>query len=166
MTDQAKAQARIFYVETQLHMLARSPDGGVARHQALKAATSEVNKMGAAFDIWLEREMASLLGAVEQAKSGAPQAEWLDQAMIHCRQLHDVSGTMGCELVTLVADLLYKTFEGVAAGAPLRIDTITCYVDALQLVKQEQYRNLRAEQVSDLISGLRQMAERVNGVAM
>ena len=161
---QPNKEARIFYVETQLHMLARAPGGGVTRDQALRLATKEVDKMKPAFDGWLERELDTLGAAVTRARNGAPQSEWLDEATTHCRQLHDVGATMGFELVSVVADLLYKTFEGISAGADCRLDTIVCYVDALNLVRQEQFRKLRPEQVPDPVKGLRQMAERVNGV--
>ncbi|MBN9061986.1 MAG: hypothetical protein J0H41_06030 [Rhizobiales bacterium] len=158
-------KARVFHVETQLHMQARA-SGGVSRAQAVKAASMEVDKLKPAFDEWLGQEIAFLVEAVERAKQGAPCGDWLDVAMIHCRQLHDVGGTMGCELVTLVADLLYKTFEGVAGGAECRLDTIVCYVDALQLVSKDDYRAIGPDQTPDLVAGLRKMAEHVNGVAM
>ncbi|WP_342361719.1 hypothetical protein [Terrarubrum flagellatum] len=161
-----KAEARIFYVETQLHMLARMPGGGVPREKALRAATNEVDKLKPAFDEWLTREMAALVDAIARAKHGEPQSVWLEPATTHCRQLHDVAGTMGFALVTVVADLLYKVLEGIAQGAECRLETITCYVDALNLVRQEKFRNLKPEDLHDLIDGLKQMAERVSGPTM
>ena len=66
---------------------------------------------------------------------------------------------MGFDLVTFVAGNLSKIFEAINSGTEDRADLIDCHIQALLLARQEQNRNLRPEQLPELSSGLRRVAE-------
>ena len=76
--------------------------------------------------------------------------------------MRDVGTTMGFELLTFIANTLCKIFDGIKAGAEFKIESVTCHFDALVLIQQEAYRNLRPEELPELSGGLHQVAESVS----
>jgi hypothetical protein len=151
--------ARIFSVDNRFTKLARRP-GGPSRDQAIERAqtTLDDNKLG--FGDWLDEELRQLGDAIERcASQDTRDSEAADAARLHCRHIRDVGTTMGYELASFVANNLCEIFASIKAGAEYRGDLVDCHFQALLLAKQEQYRNLRPEQLPELSSGLRRVAE-------
>ena len=76
--------------------------------------------------------------------------------------MRDVGTTMGFEMLTYIANSLCEVFDAVADGAELKMDSVTCHIDALQLSRQQPYRNMRPEQVPELTSGLKRVVDFVS----
>ena len=151
--------ARIFPVDNRFNQLARRP-GGLPRDQALERAHSTIDENKVGFGDWLEQELRQLNDAIERcASSDGRDAEAVDVAYHHCRHIRDVGTTMGYELASFVANNLCEIFASIKAGTEYRGDLVDCHFEALLLAKQEQYRNLRPEQLPELSGGLRRVAE-------
>jgi hypothetical protein len=75
------------------------------------------------------------------------------------RQVRDAGTTMGSELMTFIANSLCEVLDAIAAGAECNMESIACHLDALYLARQQRFRNLTPEQVPELTSGLRRLAE-------
>jgi len=161
MADKDFPEARVFSPNTRFHALARRP-GGVSRSQAISGAAARIEEIQPEFGGWLNAEINTLAEVVNGFKSGAPADDWIDRALFHSNQLRDVGTTMGFELVSYVANTLSVILERIKAGADCNIDSITCHMDALSLVRQETYRHLRPDQVPELLQGLHQVAEAVS----
>ena len=114
------------------------------------------------FGDWLNAEINALGEVVKSLKAGASEPDWIDRALYHSNQLRDVGTTMGFELVSYVANTLSIILDRIKAGADCNLDSITCHMDALILVRQEAYRLLRPDQVPELLDGLQQIAESVS----
>ena len=71
----------------------------------------------------------------KKPKSSGAKPEYIEQANFHCRQLRDAGGTMGCELISFIADSLCAVLDSIAAGG-YNSETIACHVDALSLARQ------------------------------
>jgi hypothetical protein len=161
MAENPTSEARIFSPKSRFQTLARRP-GGVPRSQAVENAQGKIEEAKLGFDEWLDGELAELIGAVERAKSGAALDDWIDAAQIHTNQLRDVGTTVGFELLTFVSSTLSTILDGIKAGAECNLDSLTCHVDALLLIRQKQFRHLRPDEVPELSRGLHQVAESVS----
>ncbi len=151
--------ARIFSVDNRFNKLARRP-GGVSRDQALERGQTTIDENKVGFGDWLDQELRQLNDAVERCASpDTRDSEATDVAYLHCRRIRDVGTTMGYELASFVANNLCEIFASIKAGAEYRGDLVDCHFQALLLAKQEQYHNLRPEQLPELSSGLRRVAE-------
>jgi hypothetical protein len=161
MSDKSYPEARVFSPNTRFDALARR-SGGVSRSEAIGNAQARIEEIKPEFDAWLDNELSELGRAVERLKSG--EAAAIERAQFHCNQLRDVGTTMGCELVSYVANTLSMILAKVRAGGDLNIDSIVCHMDALSLVRQKSYRRLRPDQVPELLEGLHRLAESVSSV--
>jgi len=160
-TEDVAADVRIFSAKTRFQTMARRR-GGVARERALEGAQAAIEEVKVGFEDWLEKELQALFGLVARARAGEAEPGWVEAAQVHCNQLRDVGGTVGFELLTFVAGTLCTIFDGIMAGAPCNMESITCHLDALQLIRQKEYRNLTPEQVPELSRGLYRVAESVS----
>ena len=158
MSSKSNRQARTFFVETRFQRMARRT-GGVPRAQAVKNAEATIEENKPEFEAWLDQELQALAGLIGNARAGHAGPEWHDTACSRTRQLRDVGATMGFDLVTFVADNLCEILEGTHAGSEHDMELINCHVDCLFLARQEQYRNLRPEQLPQLSGGLRRVVE-------
>jgi hypothetical protein len=161
MTDKPSKEARVFSPKTRFQTLARRP-GGVSRNQAVESAQSKIEEAKLGFDDWLDRELAELIGAIERAKAGEPVDRWIGAAQLHANQLRDIGTTVGFELLTFVANTLCTILDGIKAGAECNMDSITCHIDSLLLIRQKQFRHLRPDEVPELSGGLHRVAESVS----
>jgi hypothetical protein len=154
-----------FHVDSHFQKMARRT-GGISRQQALENAQITIDKMRMSFRDWLDGEIDSLTGAIQEGRTGrADDFAWVETALNHARQIRDVGSTMGFELVSFITNNLCEIFEAIAAGATARNEMIDCHIDALALAKQEQYRHLRPEQLPELSLGLRRVLEVANNPA-
>jgi hypothetical protein len=161
MADNPNPEARIFLPKTRFQTLARRP-GGVSRSQAVENALNKVEETKIGFDEWLDGELKELIGWIERAKSGEAVEDWIEAAQFHACQLRDVGTTVGFELLTFVAKTLCTILDSIKAGAECNVGSLTCHIDALLLIRQKQYRNLRPDQVPELSGGLHRIAESVS----
>jgi hypothetical protein len=161
MAEKPDNEARVFSPKTRFQTLARRP-GGVPRDRALDNAQNKVEEAKLGFDEWLDAEMTELIGAVERARSGAPVDDWIDSAQFHTNQLRDVGTTVGFELLTFIANTLSTILDGIKAGAEFNMESVTCHIDSLLLIRQKQFRHLRPDQVPELSRGLHRIAESVS----
>ena len=161
MTENSSNEARIFSPKTRFQAMARRP-GGVRRNQAVENAQNKIEEAKLGFDEWLDGELNELSGWVERAKSGEPVESWIDAAQFHANQLRDTGTTVGFELLTFIANTLCTILDGIKAGAECKMDSLTCHIDALLLIRQKQFRHLRPDQVPELSGGLHQVAESVS----
>lgn len=157
MAKSTHPEARIFFVETHFHEMARRP-GGVPREQAIERAEAEIDEIKPEFVDWLDGELKDFSKLITDARTGQADPGWVSVANFRCRQLRDTGTTMGFELLSFVADSLCELLDSIAAGGECNMDSIMCHVDALMLSRQEGYRHLQPEQVPDLTRGLRRVA--------
>jgi len=144
----------IFFVDTHFQQMARRP-GGVPREKALEIAETVIAQNRTSFYDWLEGELGGLLAAIRAGRRpDRGDRAWAEKAFEHARHIRDVGATMGYELLSFVANNLCHIFDAIAAGENRRDDIIDCHIEALLLAKQEQYRQLRPEQLPELSSGL------------
>jgi hypothetical protein len=161
MAENPNNEARIFSPKTRFQTLARRP-GGVSRSKAVENAMGKIEEAKLGFDDWLDGELTELIGAVERAKAGEAVDEWIETAQFHTNQLRDVGTTVGFELLTFIANTLSTILDGIKAGAECNMESLTCHIDALLLIRQKQFRHLRPDQVPELSRGLHQIAESVS----
>ena len=168
MSDDADQEARAFFVDSRFEQLARRP-GGMPRDEALERAQAMIDEIRPSFGEWLDDQLKELSKVIEQSgPHGSNDPNWVHTAYVLCLRIRDVGTTMGFDLVTFVANNLSEIFEAINSGTEYRADLIDCHIQALLLARQEQYRNLRPEQLPELSSGLRRVAEyapRSNGHA-
>jgi hypothetical protein len=159
MSDDSEQDARMFFVDSRFEQLARRP-GGMPRDEALERAQATIDGIRPSFAEWLDQELKELSKIVEQnGPHGSNDPNWVNTAHTQCLRMRDVGTTMGFDLVTFVAGNLSEIFEAINSGTDYRADLIDCHIQALLLARQEQYRNLRPEQLPELSSGLRRVAE-------
>jgi len=159
MSDTAEErEARVFPVETSFQKRARQP-GGIPRDKALEYAQSRVEEIRPDFEDWAGARLQALADVIEQAEAGNAPDDWIDSANLHSRHLRDVGTTMGFELLSYIANSLCEVLDAMATGAKYSMDTIICHRDALHLSWQQPYRDMKPDQVPDLISGLRRIAD-------
>ena len=161
MSEETDSQVRVFDVETRFQSMAKRP-GGVARGVAIEEANLSIERMKPGFGEWAEGELHELATAIERARTGEPNEEWLEAASLHARAVRDVGTTMGAELLTFVADSLCEILEAIEAGSGWDLDTLVCHLDALMLVRQPQYRGMGPLELPELTRGLRRLAERIS----
>lgn len=162
MADDRYPDAKVFLPKTRFQTLARRP-GGVPRSRAVENAQSNVEEEArVSFDDWLEQELEGLIDTVERAKAGAHVDQWIDTALFHAHSLRDAGTTVGFELLTFIAGTFCTILEGIKSGAECKIESLTCHIDALLLIRKKQYRNLRPDQVPELSDGLHRVAESVS----
>ena len=161
MSDQTSTQVRVFDVETRFQTMARRP-GGISRDTAIEEANASIEMMKPDFDEWAAGELHELSRAIERARAGAPNEEWLEAASLHARAVRDVGTTMGSELLTFVADSLCEILEAIEAGSDWDAETLVCHLDALMLVRQPAYRGMGPLELPELTRGLRRLAERIS----
>jgi hypothetical protein len=158
MTESSSREGRTFPVETRFQRLARRP-GGLPRAQAIKAAEAKIEESKPDFETWLDRELQDLVDLMASVRDGSAKPHWVEELCSRCRQLRDIGTTMGYTLVTFIANNLADILENPNAGPEANLEMITCHIDALLLARQAQYRDLRPEQLPELIGGLRRVAE-------
>jgi hypothetical protein len=161
MADKPDNEARVFSPKTRFQTLAKRP-GGVPRGRALENAQNKVEEAKIGFDDWLDAELAELIRAVERAQAGEPADEWIEIAQFHTNQLRDVGTTVGFELLTFISGTLSTILDGIKAGAECNMESLTCHIDSLLLIRQKQFRNLSPDQVPELSRGLHRVAESVS----
>ena len=158
MSKKSTPEAYTFFVETRFQQMARRP-GGVPREQALENAQSNIEERKPEFEAWLDAELQNLGEAVRNVQAGTAQPGWADDVCFRSRQLRDLGATMGFVLLTFIANNLCEILEAAPAGHECDMETITCHLDALFLARQEQYRNMRPEDLPELTKGLRLVKE-------
>lgn len=158
MSESGDREARVFTVETRFQKLARRP-GGVSRDEALERAAANIEEIKPGFDDWLIKELKTLSDAIDSAKTAEPPADWAEIANMQSRQVRDAGTTMGAELLTFIANSLCEMLDAIAAGAECNMESIGCHLDALYLARQRKFRGLSPDQVPELTSGLRRVAE-------
>ena len=161
MAENPDNEARVFSPKTRFQALAKRP-GGVPRGRALENAQSKVDEAKIGFDDWLDAELAELIRAIERAQAGELPGEWIEMAQFHTNQLRDVGTTVGFELLTFISGTLSTILDGIKAGAECNMQSLTCHIDSLLLIRQKQFRNLRPDQVPELSRGLHRIAESVS----
>ena len=62
-------------------------------------------------DDWLDEELRELADAIKKAEGSGAKPEYIEQANFHSRQLRDAGATMGCELISFIADSLCAVLE-------------------------------------------------------
>lgn len=158
MAESGDREARVFSVETRFQKMARRP-GGMPRDQAIEKATAKIEEIKPGFDDWLIQELKILADAIDSAKTENPPEDWVERANMQSRQVRDAGTTMGSELMTFIANSLCEVLDAIAAGAECNMESVACHLDALYLARQQRFRNLTPEQVPELTSGLRRLAE-------
>jgi hypothetical protein len=161
MSKNTKHEARTFFADTRFERMARRP-GGVTREQAVARAQTQIDEIKAEFPEWLNLKLQELSAAIKQAEGSSFDSSWHERAYGISCQLRDVGATMGYELVSYIANNLCKILDAIKAGVAYDREMINCHVDALFLARTEQYRHLRPEQVPEMASGLRRVAELVS----
>ena len=150
--------AREFPVETDFHKKARRA-GGVTRNQAVGGAEAQIETLKEEFTDWLKDGLERLQSAIRLADIHPDKATVLEDAFRSSCELRDIGTTMGYELVTFVANRLCEVLNAIRNGADYDKVLIRCHLDALQLARQDSYRNVSPDQVPDLCDGLRRAAE-------
>jgi chemotaxis protein histidine kinase CheA len=164
MSDQTNHNARIFPVKTRFHQMAQRP-GGVPREAAIERAEQHIEDLKPDFADWLDRELDELARSIRRLADDPASEAVLDDINQRCDQLRGVGGTMGFELVTFIASNFCDVLEAIKAGAPCDPSVIDCHMDALLLAKTPPYRNVRPDQVPEMTSGLRRVAELTKALA-
>jgi len=150
--------AREFAVETDFHKKARRP-GGITRNQAVGDAEAQIETLKEEFNDWLKDGLERLQSAIQLAETYPDNAMLVEDAFRSSCELRDIGTTMGYELVTFVANRLCEVLNAIRNGADYDKVLIRCHLDALQLARQDSYRNVSPDQVPDLCDGLRRAAE-------
>lgn len=151
-----KPTAHMFYADTKFERTARSA-GGVPREEAVARADAEVEALRANFETWVDMalsEMVRLTKGLPKDRVDKPAIEALHRNSAY---LLDVGTTMGFALITFVAKNFCEVLEAMQDGAAFRKTLIECHVGALQLARQERYRDLSLEEVGEMTEGLRQL---------
>ena len=161
MSDDKQPEARIFEVETRFQRMARQP-GGVSRDQALKRAQETIEELKVDFAGWLAQKLQDLEMATRRVERHPTNLFLIEKAHQNCCQIRDVGTTMGFELVTDISNNLCDILDAMKAGLPYEKEMIDCHLDALILSSKPPYCNLRADQLPEMTSGLRQIVERCN----
>jgi hypothetical protein len=151
--------AREFPVETDFHRKARRA-GGVTRNQAVGGAEAQIETLKVEFTDWLKDGLERLQSAIRLADAHPENAVVLEDAFRSSCELRDIGTTMGYELVTFVAYRLCEVLDAIRNGADYDEVLIRCHLDALQLARQDSYKNVSPDQVPELCDGLRLAAER------
>jgi hypothetical protein len=98
--------------------------------------------------------------------SGPHQEASIRNARVASERLRDVAEPMGFLLIALVAKSLCDIFE---AADESQIEypraVLDCHFDALRLVQQRRYRDLRPQDLPDLTKGLLRAALLIKKVA-
>jgi hypothetical protein len=152
-------QPREFPVETDFQRKARRP-GGVTRRQAVGRARAQIETLQSEFTDWLSEGLNRIQAATQLVETYPGNETLIEDAFRSSCELRDVGTTMGYALVTFVADRLCEILNAVRDGASYDKELVSCHLDALQLARQESYRNVKPEQVPELCNGLRRAAER------
>lgn len=158
MAKSTKGDAAIFPVDTRFQQMARRP-GGVSRERAVEGAQRHLDELKPAFNNWLSRQLKELTVSIEEVASSPNDADVLERTHQACRELRDVGGTMGYDLVSFIADNFCDILDAVKAGATYDQNMIDCHMDALAMARTDAYRKLRPEQVPEMTNGLRRMVE-------
>jgi hypothetical protein len=158
MSHAPRHDAETFYVETHFEHMARRP-GGPLRDEALAKAQLQIDKLKNGFVDWLNRQLDDLSAALAQLDADPRDAIRSDRCRQICAQLQDVGTTMGHDLVTFVATTLGEVLESIKAGAAYEKEMIDCHIDTLFYVVREPHRNLTRNQIAELSSGLRRIAD-------
>jgi hypothetical protein len=156
----AKQDPNVFEVETRFQKLARR-DGGVPKDKAIEQAQNRIEKAKPSFDDWFEEELRQLTSLIADARAAKAGPDWVEIANARSRQLRDSSGTLGFPMLAFIAKSLCDILDSIEAGAECNMESITCHVDALNLVTQKSYRRLEPEQMPELTDGLRRVVQRV-----
>jgi hypothetical protein len=151
--------AREFPVETDFQKKVRRA-GGVTRNQAVGAAEAQIDTLKEEFTDWLRDGLKRLQSAIQLAETCPDNPSLLEDAFRSSCELRDIGTTMGYELVTFVANRLCEVLDAIRNGADYDKELIRCHLDALQLARQDSYKNVSPDQVPDLCDGLRLAAER------
>jgi chemotaxis protein histidine kinase CheA len=151
--------AREFLVETDFHKKARRA-GGVTRNQAVGDAQAQLETLKEEFTDWTRDGLERLQSAIQLAESYPDNLLLIDDAFRNSCELRDIGTTVGYELVTFVANRLCEVLTAIRNGADYDKELIRCHLDALQLARQDTYKNVSPDQVPDLCDGLRRAAER------
>ena len=160
MSDKATAGdgAREFYTETNFQKQARRP-GGIARDQALKNADANIAMLKPSFEDWLNEQINALVKTIPKRGAIPAGLSWIDAADINSQRLADVAATMDYRFMSFVAKNLSLIFDAIRNGSEYRGDVIECHINALRLSRQQQYRELRSEDLPELSKGLRRILE-------
>jgi len=150
--------AREFPVETDFQKKARRA-GGVTRNQAVGDAEAQIETLKEEFTDWLKDGLDRLQSAIQLAETFPDNAMLVEDAFRSSCELRDIGTTMGYELVTFVANRFCAVLNAIRNGADYDKVLIRCHLDALQLARQDSYRNVGPDQVPDLCDGLRRAAE-------
>jgi chemotaxis protein histidine kinase CheA len=150
--------AREFPVETDFHRKARRA-GGVTRNQAVGGAEAQIETLKEEFTDWLNDGLKRLQSAIQLAESFPDNVSLLEDAFRCSCELRDIGTTMGYELVTFVANRLCEVLDAIRDGADYDQELVRCHLDALQLARQDSYKNVSPDQVPELCDGLRRAAE-------
>lgn len=159
MTKGPSNNATEFHVDTRFQQMARRP-GGISRDEAITRAQEKIEDTRPEIDGWLDRELHSLNTIVSAALAGKAERTWIRDANEHTRQLRNAGSTIGLELLTYVADILCEMFEEASAGGECDVEAVKCYVDSMMLARRNEYRNVRPDQVPELVEGLRRVAQK------
>jgi chemotaxis protein histidine kinase CheA len=151
--------AREFPVETDFQRKARRA-GGVTRNQAVGGAQAQIETLKDEFTDWVKDGLTRLQSAIQLAETHPANATLIEDAFRNSCELRDIGTTMGYELVTFVANHLCEVLEAIRDGAAYDKVLIRCHLDALQLARQDSYKNVSPDQVPELCDGLRRAAQR------
>lgn len=152
MTQEAAKTARIFLANTQFETLARKP-GGVPRENALKRASTGIDKIKPELVFWIKQGVFKLDQAIQDTWIGEDPGRF-DAAIELSTSLRDVGSTLGFPLLSFICNNLYEILDGQKNGAVFRKDIIDCHRMALILSSQDDYRKTRPEDLPVLRSGL------------
>jgi hypothetical protein len=157
MTKDDKRDPRIFYPDNRFERMARR-SGGVSRDAALKQAQEQIDAYKDNFALWLDQQLQDLELATAELASDPSSGRAHARVERICSEIRDLGTTMGYELLTFAARSFCLVLDAFRDGAEHDKEILDCHLRAVLLASAPRYRDLRPDQVPEMIDGLQRIA--------
>jgi len=153
MTAADKPQPKIFLANTRFETMAKRP-GGVPRNDAIKSASSNIDKIKPEAIFWIRKGVVRLDRAIQDTWISADDAARFDAAIELSASLRDVGATIGFPLLSFICQNLCEILETQKSGVKFRKDILDVYRMALMLSAQDEHRDSSPDDLPIFKSGL------------
>ena len=141
--------------------------GGVSRDDAIRRAQEEIDRAKPEIANYLKLESERLDVALQATcEHDHYNASSMAEVYAASQNVRDIAASVGHSLLGFIAANLCEIFETAeTARINYPIDVIRCHFDALRLARSGLYEDRTAEELPELVAGLRRTITLVKGIA-
>ena len=152
----AEDEVRIFQPPHPIKMkVTKGGPGAITAADLERADKNLVTNFGAQFTDWITDDIKRLDAALSEiSTSGAGQTAAIERFSEIVHEVRGLGGTFGYEMITAIADQLFRMLEKFDAVGPEQVAAVRVHLEAMKVIVAERITGDGGERGRQVLAGL------------